>query len=69
MVHDEATPLTTHVGSWQDAEELRKWSFLRRTPQQRLDWLGQALTLAYQSGALKSAVHDAERPVEPKPKD
>jgi hypothetical protein len=53
MAHDETTPPMTTFGSWQDAEELRKWSFLRRTPQQRLDWLVQALSIAYQSGALK----------------
>ena len=32
-------------GAWSDAEELRKWSFLRRTPQQRLDWLIDALSI------------------------
>ncbi len=53
MTHDESPPPITTFGSWQDAEELRKWSFLRRTPQQRLDWLVQALSIAYQSGALK----------------
>lgn len=42
-------------GSWQDAEELRQWAFLRRSPQQRLDWLVEALTIAYQCGALKPA--------------
>ncbi len=42
-------------GGWQDAEELRKWSFLRRTPQQRLDWLVEALTIAYEAGALMPA--------------
>jgi hypothetical protein len=42
-------------GSWQDAEELRKWSFLRRSPQQRLDWLVEALTIAYECDALKPA--------------
>jgi hypothetical protein len=42
-----------NFGSWKDAEELRKWSFLQRTPQQRLDWLVQALTVAYECGALK----------------
>jgi hypothetical protein len=47
-------------GSWKDAEELRKWAFLQRTPQQRLDWLVQALTLAYESGALASPL--ASRP-------
>ncbi len=40
-------------GSWEDAEALRKWSFMRRTPEQRLDWLVAALNLAYASGALK----------------
>jgi hypothetical protein len=40
-------------GSWTDAEALRRWSFARRTPEQRLAWLQAALELAYQSGALK----------------
>ena len=40
-------------GTWQDAESLRRWSFARRTPEQRLAWLQSALELAYRSGALK----------------
>jgi hypothetical protein len=40
-------------GSWEDAESLRRWSFERRTPEQRLAWLQSALQLAYQSGAVK----------------
>lgn len=40
-------------GSYEDAEALRRWSFERRTPEQRLAWLRAALELAYQSGALK----------------
>lgn len=40
-------------GSWEDAEALRRWSFERRTPAQRLAWLQAALDLAYQSGAIK----------------
>lgn len=40
-------------GSYEDAEALRRWSFERRTPEQRLAWLEAALELAYQSGALK----------------
>lgn len=40
-------------GSYEDAEALRRWSFERRTPEQRLAWLMAALELAYQSGALK----------------
>jgi hypothetical protein len=34
---------------------------LQRTPQQRLDWLVQALELAYQSGALKAPTSFAPR--------
>jgi len=49
-----------NFGSWEDAEDLRKWSFRQRTPQQRLDWLVQALTIAYQCGALKDAAVEGE---------
>jgi hypothetical protein len=49
-----------NFGSWEDAEDLRKWSFRQRTPQQRLDWLVQALTIAYQCGALKDAAEKNE---------
>jgi hypothetical protein len=47
---NEPPPLS---GSYGDAETLRKWSFLQRTPQQRLDWLIAVLKIAYQRGALK----------------
>lgn len=40
-------------GSYEDADALRRWSFERRTPEQRLAWLTAALELAYQSGAIK----------------
>jgi hypothetical protein len=46
-------------GSWKDAEALRRWSFARRTPEQRLAWLQSALELAYQSGAIKPRRPDA----------
>ena len=46
----EPPPMT---GTYADAEALRKWSFLQRTPQQRLDWLISVLKIAYASGALK----------------
>jgi len=39
-------------GSYEDAEALRRWSFERRTPEQRLAWLSAALELAYRSGAI-----------------
>lgn len=40
-------------GSYEDAEALRRWSFERRTPEQRLAWLKAALEIAYQSGAIE----------------
>jgi len=40
-------------GSFEDAEALARWSFMRRTPEQRLAWLEAALKLAYASGALR----------------
>jgi hypothetical protein len=49
-------------GSFEDAEALRRWSFERRTPEQRLAWLQAALELAYQSGALKPRRPDTEAP-------
>jgi hypothetical protein len=50
-------------GSWEDAEALRRWSFARRTPEQRRAWLHSALQLAYQSGAIKPRRPDvAEAP-------
>ncbi len=62
MSDDQATTALPAFGSWQDAENLRKWSFLQRTPQQRLDWLVAALEIAYQCGALRPrAAGDGER--------
>ena len=46
----EPPPMT---GTYADAERLRQWSFLQRTPQQRLDWLISVLKIAYASGALR----------------
>jgi hypothetical protein len=40
-------------GSFEDAESLRRWAFLRRTPAQRLDWLIEMLEIAYRTGAIK----------------
>jgi hypothetical protein len=40
-------------GTFEDADGLRRWSFERRTPEQRLAWLTAALELACESGALK----------------
>jgi len=52
-------------GSFEDAEALRRWSFERRTPEQRLAWLQAALEIAYQSGALKPRRPECELPAEP----
>ena len=49
-VSNEPPPAT---GTYADAERLRAWSFLQRTPEQRLEWLIDMLELAYSSGALK----------------
>ncbi|MFP4615916.1 MAG: hypothetical protein ACLFRB_08560 [Thiohalorhabdus sp.] len=40
-------------GGWADAERLRREAFLLRTPAQRLQWLQDALELAYAAGALE----------------
>jgi hypothetical protein len=52
-------------GSFEDAEALRRWSFERRTPEQRLAWLTAALEIAYQSGALKPRRPEGGPPPEP----
>lgn len=40
-------------GSYDDAEALRRWAFLRRTPAERLAWLIEMLEIAYRTGAIK----------------
>ena len=52
-------------GTFEDAEALRRWSFERRTPEQRLAWLKAALEIAYQSGALKPRRPENDLPPEP----
>jgi hypothetical protein len=53
-------------GGWQDAENLWRWSFLQRTPQQRLDWRVHALSVAYECGALKPTRPDETLPTAPR---
>ncbi len=60
MSTDRNAAAKRQFGSRQDAEALRRWSFQQRTPQQRLDWLVQALTVAYECGALKQSKTDIE---------
>jgi hypothetical protein len=52
-MQDKTANPAAAFGTWDDAERLHRWAFLQRTPQQRLDWLIQALELAYQSGAIE----------------
>lgn len=53
MKHFDPNQEPSAWGSFDDAEALRRWSFERRTPEQRIAWLKAALELAYRSGALK----------------
>ncbi len=38
-------------GSYEDAERLRRWAFLRKTPAERLAWMVEMLEIAYATGA------------------
>ena len=61
-------PVPLKFGSWEDAEALRRWSFLRRSPLQRLAWLVGALEIAYSTGALRApALAPAPVPTQPQP--
>jgi len=63
-------PAPVQFGSWEDAEALRRWSFLRRSPLQRLAWLVGALEIAYSTGALRAparALEPAPVPTQPQP--
>jgi hypothetical protein len=66
MNHDTLNVPPPGGGSWRDAEELRKWSFQRRTPQQRLDWSVDALTIRHLAGKLSETLRKDERAPEPK---
>lgn len=61
MGHRDGDERPEGWGSFEDAEALRRWSFLQRTPEQRLAWLVAALELAHRSGAL-----EPRRPVKTK---
>ena len=53
MTKDEVNEPPQGWGSFEDAEALRRWSFLQRTPQQRLEWLIEMLEIGYASGAIQ----------------
>ena len=55
-------------GSYADAESLRRWAFLHRTPEERLAWLIEALEIAYRTGALKARVPETATPTEGDPR-
>ena len=44
------------TGSFEDARRLAEWDFLRKTPEQRLQWLIQVLEVGYASGAFQPTV-------------
>jgi len=46
-------------GTYEDAERLRRWAFLQKTPEQRLAWLVEMLKIAYATGAIKPRRPDA----------
>lgn len=57
-----APPVTK--GDWKDADAVRRWSFARRTPAQRLGWLIEMLEIGYRTGAFKPGPRPAVvRPV------
>jgi hypothetical protein len=53
MTHDKVSEPPPGRGSFDDAEALRHWSFLQRTPEQRLEWLIEMLEIGYASGAIR----------------
>jgi hypothetical protein len=50
---DSSTP-PPNTGSHEDARRLAEWDFLRKTPEQRLQWLIDILAVGYASGAFSS---------------
>jgi hypothetical protein len=52
VTEDLAEPPATD-GSYEGARRLAEWSFLRRTPEQRLQWLIEMLEIGYATGAFK----------------
>jgi hypothetical protein len=38
-------------GSFEDAEKLRRWAFLQKSPAERLAWMIEMLEIAYATGA------------------
>jgi hypothetical protein len=38
-------------GTYDDAERLRRWAFLRKSPAERLAWMVEMLEIAYATGA------------------
>lgn len=50
-------------GSFDDAEALRQWAFLRRTPAERLGWLIEMLEIAYRTGAIKRRRPGPDEPI------
>jgi hypothetical protein len=58
---DPNTP-PPNTGSFEDARRLAEWDFLRKTPEQRLQWLIQMLEVGYASGAFTAPAEVYGRP-------
>jgi len=49
-------------GTYDDAERLRRWAFLRKTPGERLSWMVEMLEIAYATGARQPAARAPTTP-------
>jgi hypothetical protein len=58
---DPNTP-PPNTGSFEDARRLAEWDFLRKTPEQRLQWLIQMLEIGYASGAFTAPAEHYGQP-------
>ncbi|MEP7311726.1 MAG: hypothetical protein ABI859_04045 [Pseudomonadota bacterium] len=65
MTHTD-TQQPAVLGTFDDARRLAEWDFLRKTPEQRLTWLIDMLTIGYATGAFKPAEGTFQNP-QPKP--
>jgi len=51
MTEFDARSIPEAWGSFEDAEKLRRWAFLQKSPAERLAWMIEMLEIAYATGA------------------
>jgi len=51
MTEFDARLIPQAWGSFEDAEKLRRWAFLQKSPTERLAWMIEMLEIAYATGA------------------